>query len=96
MKLRDRVAHNDSTPIQHNFGGGNKNQGGQGNHKGGKSTDPCRRFNKGKCNLGKDCHFDHRCTYCNKFGHGIIVCRKLIYDKDKAGKHSKEKNSSSD
>ena len=41
------------------------------------SKEPCRRFNKGKCNYGPQCKFDHRCAIkkCGKFGHGAHVCR---------------------
>ena len=37
----------------------------------------CWKFNKGKCN-SPDCEFDHRCTYCGKWGHGFHVCRKRL------------------
>ena len=41
-----------------------------------KQNDACRRFNRGKCNLGTNCRYDHKCSYCNKFGHGSLHCRK--------------------
>ena len=87
MKLRDRV-HRSDTPSHYSGNhSGNQHNNWQKNHSG----SPCRRFNKGKCNRGKECHYDHRCTYCNKFGHGVIVCRKLIFDKEKGGaNHSKK------
>ena len=51
-------------------------------HHKGKSADYCKCFNKGRCNLGRGCRYEHRCSYYNKFGHGVIVCRKLIYDRE--------------
>ena len=47
-----------------------------GDHSKGKSKEICKRFNRGKCNLGASCKFDHRCLGCGKFGHGIHICRK--------------------
>lgn len=37
--------------------------------------DPCRNFNKGKCNYGAACRFDHRCSHCGKYGHPATNCR---------------------
>ena len=94
MKLRDRIGARESqftqpylqnTPIVHNSTG-NKNKS---------PYEYCKRFNRGKCDLGSACKYEHKCLYCNKFGHGLVVCCKLIYDKEKAGKHdSPGKNSS--
>ena len=75
MRLRDRISKNESFGQ---FAGGNSSN----NHTPDKSSDYCKRFNKGKCNLGSGCRFEHRCYYCHKFGHGIIVCRKLMFDKE--------------
>ena len=36
----------------------------------------CRRFQRGCCSYGINCKFKHRCTICNKYGHGAHVCRK--------------------
>ena len=38
--------------------------------------DCCWRFNKNRCREGSNCHFDHRCTYCGRWGHGYFNCRK--------------------
>ena len=42
---------------------------------GSKEKDVCKRFNKGKCNRGFHCQFEHRCLGCEKFGHGVHICR---------------------
>ena len=39
--------------------------------------DICKRFNRGDCASGNDCKYEHRCSFCFKFGHGVINCRKL-------------------
>ena len=41
----------------------------------GKKKEICKHFNKGKCNRGFRCSFDHRCLGCGKFGHGVHICR---------------------
>ena len=33
-------------------------------------------FNSGNCSYSKRCKFKHRCSFCNKFGHEAVVCRK--------------------
>ena len=81
MWLRDKLNVN-RTVADDSQGGTPHNQNSY-NGKGGKNNDYCHRFNKGKCNLGKACRYEHRCNYCNKFGHGVIVCRKLTFDKEK-------------
>ena len=49
----------------------------------GKVNEPCRRFNRGKCNYGANCRYKHRCSYCFKFGHTLLNCRKAISDRDR-------------
>ena len=46
--------------------------------------DECKRFNKGLCTAGRGCKYDHRCTYCGKFGHGAHICRKHIAEQGSA------------
>ena len=82
MRLKDRIRTNT----------GNHNSTG-GEHK----KDICKRFNKGKCNYGSECVFDHHCSYCFKFGHGVVNCRRLKaimsqnqrdgYDRDKRDRY---------
>ena len=62
MKLKERL---------HEF---NASQS-RGQGSGGK-RDYCRRFQRGTCNDGVNCRYEHRCTICNKFGHGAHICRK--------------------
>ena len=38
--------------------------------------DVCWRFNRGNCNYGASCKFDHKCALCHKFGHGSHNCRR--------------------
>ena len=47
----------------------------------GKVAEPCRRFNRGKCNYGTACKYEHRCLYCYKFGHSNLNCRKAMSDR---------------
>ena len=66
MYLKDHI---NTTPNHHGFGGQNKSWG-QVRKK--ISFD----YNKGNCTFGRKCRFDHRCSFCNKFGHGAYCCRK--------------------
>ena len=92
MKLRDRIPRDGYAGNNSYHGGGHHGKSGQHNpgsgggaHFKSKSAEPCRRFNRGKCNLGSACAYDHRCAYapCNKFGHSILNCRKLMADKER-------------
>ena len=88
MKLRDRIFRHDGLSHSNAYSYSSHNNGhSQNNSKGGKSSsaDYCRHFQKGKCYLGKECAYEHQCTYCHKFGHGVIVCLKLIFDHEKSG-----------
>ena len=51
------------------------------NYQSGNNHNPTRRrlcfnFNAGNCTFSRRCRFDHRCSYCNKFGHGAFNCRR--------------------
>ena len=59
LRLKDRIMHE-------NFNGDKVKV---------KSKEICKKFNRGKCNLGASCRYDHRCLECGKFGHGQHICR---------------------
>ena len=59
---------------------------------GGRANSPCRRFNRGRCNYGVNCRYEHRCTYCNKYGHGSVNCRKAIADRSNNNTHHNQNN----
>ena len=67
--LKDRISNSNR---QSDF-----TQNGKNNHNG-KKKDICLRFNKGKCNKGFRCQFNHRCLGCGKFGHGVHICRDRV------------------
>ena len=70
LRLKDRIKF-DSPMAQDrgSFGNGNNSGGG------------CKRFNRGRCTYGATCKYEHRCFYCSKMGHGVIVCRQLNRDR---------------
>ena len=81
LRLKDRLTNRyeaqggHHTPQNHNT---------QGNRAGNNlKTEPCRRFNRGKCGYGPSCRYEHRCSYCFKTGHSILNCRKLAADREK-------------
>ena len=39
-------------------------------------SDFCWKFNKGICNHGRVCKWEHRCFYCKGWGHPVSSCRK--------------------
>lgn len=58
-----------------------------GEGSGQKAREICRRYNKGRCTFGKACKFLHKCSICNKFGHGASICRrKEVIPKDSKSK----------
>ena len=55
--------------------------------------EPCRRYNRGKCNFGSNCKYEHRCSYCNRFGHGTVSCQKATSDRvERTGNSSGNNN----
>ena len=83
MKLCDRLNRDHQGP-----GSWNNSSGNHGSHNDNqqKVHDACKSFNKGKCNFGVNCRYEHKCSYCGKFGHTVLTCRKLQADKERAGK----------
>ena len=63
----------------------NSSASGNGNGKNkikNKAKEVCWKFNKGRCTYGTACKFDHRCTLCNRYGHGLNNCQRMD-NKDK-------------
>ena len=60
----------------------------------GKKNEPCRCFNKGKCNFGLSCKYEHRCSVekCSKFGHGAHMCRLRNRENSDGHTHSHPSN----
>ena len=84
MRLQERLRFND---FNHHLNGHKK--GNNSNNKtsptGSSSSDACRKYNKGKCPFGSSCKYDHKCSYCFKFGHTILTCHKLVADRERNG-----------
>ena len=71
LRLKDKLSHHGNSMYNsHN----NQNQPSDNKNQG------CKRFNRGRCTYGMACRYEHRCFYCNKFGHGVVVCRSLKND----------------
>ena len=71
MCLKDKLQGN-NLPTN-SYQGGNTNPQ---SHRSGACCRLCFDYNNGNCTFGKKCKFDHRCSFCNKFGHGSFTCRK--------------------
>ena len=70
INLKDKLHAQNPQSRQGNNGYGSQKQNGK------TKSDLCYRFNRGKCNFGFNCKFQHKCGLCNKFGHGAHNCRK--------------------
>ena len=74
MHLKDRLMGN---RIEHSNWGANQSANMSPNNSTGtgktKINEPFRKLNKGKCKFGQGCHYEHCCSYCFKFGHGILL-----------------------
>ena len=79
MRLRDRLTHVSQNNVQ-GFSALPKNVM---DANGTKINDYCKRYNRGYCKFGASCCFEHRCSYCNKFGHSILQCSKLKADMER-------------
>ena len=96
MKLKDRIFCNDHAVSNVDpFGTGNTTNystsgGSHHNTPKTKSNEPCKRYNRGKSKFGNSCRYKHKCTYCYKFGHTILTCRKLKADQERGKKMTKE------
>ena len=89
------------TPIQKSTGNGqtsshnnlwqNRNsheqcpKNGNGNGLGKKINRPCWRFNKNIQCSADTCDYEHKCSYCGKFGHSVLNCHKLFSKKNDNG-----------
>ena len=90
MRLQEKVRFNE---FHKHLGGKVHRNGGNGNGKtSSPSGEPCRKYNKGKCNFSNSCRYDHCRSYCFKFGHTILTCRKLIADREWGVEHKDAKN----
>ena len=73
LKLKDKISYNGAP-------GGSGSSGHHQQHltptRRAKINEPCRRYNRGKYNFGTNCKFEHKCSYCFKYGHPSVSCRK--------------------
>ena len=73
MRLKDRLVTHATGGFQN--GGNQKN----------KNQEICRHFNRGRCNFGSTCKYEHHCSYCFKYGYGTVNCRKANLDRNDKG-----------
>ena len=93
MKLKDRLYKSSEFNHASANNGSNYNSGNRSRNSTGSIKEPCRHFNRGKCKFGASCHFEHRCSYCNKFGHRFFNCRKAITDRERSTKRDTDRMS---
>ena len=74
MYLKDR---NTYTP-------GSKNMSGHAGKSGNVNCRLCFDYNEGNCTYGAKCKFEHKCSFCFKYGHGVWNCRRAA-NKNKQG-----------
>ena len=55
----------------------------------------CWRFNKGNCSYGRECRFEHKCSYCGSTNHGYYNCRRRSGGRRNSGNGSSDHNRSS-
>ena len=83
LRLKDKLKRQDNNfrvssdyNRSSNHSQNNQNQNSRSGGGGG-----CKRYNRGRCSFGSTCRYEHKCFYCNKAGHGVIVCRQLRTDR---------------
>ena len=88
MHLKNRINRNDNN---HGYLHGNtsNNNSTPGRARAIKSY---HRFNRGRCNFGSGCRYEHHCSYCLKFGHGAVNCRKTALDRQDRMEKNNVKN----
>ena len=87
LRLRDRIHGHSYINSNHNV----SNNGNSPQNKK-KINEPCKRYNRGKCNFGTSCWYEHRGLFCFKLGHPIISCRKLAAAMEKATHRRRDGN----
>ena len=87
MKLKDRLANQS---FNHGQPQGGQLASSYNKSQSPKSSDHCRRINRGKCKFGASCRYDHHCSYCNKYGHGFFNCHKAAANREKNEKKPKK------
>ena len=95
MRLKEKISYSEYHPRV----ASGSLQGDRTTPQRGKGGEPCRRFNRGKCNFGNNCKYDHRCSYCYKFGHTVLTCRKAsadCSDRSRGGGNNRSKGHSID
>ena len=95
MHLKDRISRNNfqifTDGNSHNNSKSPRNHSGNGHSAGkGKTGEACRLYNRGHCKFGASCRFPHKCSYCNKFSHTVLMCRKLVADREKSQSKTRE------
>ena len=96
MRLKDRLSGANQLATGSGYDkrtGSNGNDNKSPKHK---STDACKRFNRGYCKFGASCIFEHKCLFCGKFGHTILTCRKLQAEKEWSSNRQKQGKSKRD
>ena len=94
LRLKDRIMNQNTWANSYpsNNHNGNKNNQALAS----KFNEPCRRFNRGKCNFGPNCKYEHRCSYCYKFGHSSVNCRKALGDRERKNGNGSVNNNHGD
>ena len=79
-----------------NWGNANGNSNHGSNSARARVSEACRRFNRGRCNFGANCKYEHKCSYYNKFGHGAVNCRRAQGDRNSSfGKRNAQNSGNS-